>query len=40
VSIGIGTYPDERVNDGESLLRLADTNLYKAKNDGRNRFRD
>ena len=40
VSIGIATYPDERVNDGESLLRLADTNLYKAKNDGRNRFRD
>jgi two-component system cell cycle response regulator len=40
VSIGIATFPDERVNDGESLLRLADTNLYKAKNDGRNRFRD
>jgi diguanylate cyclase (GGDEF)-like protein len=40
VSIGIATYPDERVNDGESLLRLADSNLYKAKNDGRNRFRD
>ena len=40
VSIGIATYPDDRVNDPDSLLRLADTNLYKAKHDGRNRFRD
>ena len=40
ISIGIASYPDERVTDGESLLRLADTHLYRAKNDGRNRFRD
>ena len=37
---GIASYPDERVSDGESLLRLADTHLYRAKSDGRNRFRD
>jgi two-component system cell cycle response regulator len=40
ISIGIATFPDERVTDGESLLRLADTHLYRAKTDGRNRFRD
>jgi two-component system cell cycle response regulator len=40
ISIGIASFPDERVSDGESLLRLADTHLYRAKNDGRNRFRD
>jgi len=40
ISIGIATYPDERVSDGESLLRLADSHLYRAKTDGRNRFRD
>ena len=40
ISIGIASYPDERVTDGESLLRLADTHLYRAKTDGRNRFRD
>ena len=40
ISIGIASYPDERVSDGESLLRLADTHLYRAKSDGRNRFRD
>jgi len=40
ISIGIASYPDERVTDGESLLRLADTHLYRAKSDGRNRFRD
>ncbi|MEE8476858.1 MAG: diguanylate cyclase [Gemmatimonadales bacterium] len=39
-SIGVATYPDERIDDGEGMLRLADENLYKAKNDGRNRFRD
>jgi len=39
-SIGVATYPDERVTDTESMLALADQNLYKAKNDGRNRFRD
>jgi two-component system cell cycle response regulator len=40
ISIGIASYPDERVSDGESLLRLADNHLYRAKTDGRNRFRD
>jgi two-component system, cell cycle response regulator len=40
VSIGIATYPDDRVVDGASLLRLADENLLKAKADGRNRYRD
>ena len=40
ISVGIASFPDERVSDGESLLRLADTHLYRAKSDGRNRFRD
>lgn len=40
VSIGIATFPDERVTDAESLLRLADVNLLRAKADGRNRYRD
>ncbi len=40
VSIGIATYPDERVTDPDSLLRLADINLLRAKADGRNRYRD
>lgn len=40
VSIGIATYPDDRVTGGDSLLRLADQNLLKAKADGRNRYRD
>lgn len=39
-SIGVATYPDERIDDCDAMLRLADENLYKAKNDGRNRFRD
>ncbi|MBK7715294.1 MAG: diguanylate cyclase [Gemmatimonadetes bacterium] len=40
VSVGIACYPDDRVQDSESLLKLADQNLYKAKQDGRNRYRD
>jgi two-component system cell cycle response regulator len=40
ISVGIACYPDPRVQDGESLLKLADQNLYKAKVDGRNRYRD
>jgi diguanylate cyclase (GGDEF)-like protein len=40
VSIGIATFPDERVTDPDSLLRLADVNLLRAKADGRNRYRD
>ncbi len=40
ISVGIASYPDERVTDGDSLLRLADSHLYRAKSDGRNRIRD
>jgi two-component system cell cycle response regulator len=40
ISVGIACYPDEQAGDGEALLRLADANLYKAKADGRNRYRD
>ncbi len=40
ISVGIASYPDERVSDAESLLRVADNHLYRAKSDGRNRFRD
>jgi two-component system cell cycle response regulator len=40
ISIGVASYPDERVSDGQSLLRLADSHLYRAKSDGRNRFQD
>jgi two-component system, cell cycle response regulator len=40
VSIGIACYPDERIADADGLLRLADTNLLRAKADGRNRYRD
>jgi diguanylate cyclase (GGDEF)-like protein len=40
VSIGISCYPDERIGDSEGLLQVADQNLYKAKLDGRNRYRD
>ncbi len=40
ISMGIATVPDPRVTDAESLLRLADANLLKAKTDGRNRYRD
>jgi two-component system, cell cycle response regulator len=40
ISIGIASYPDERVSDGDSLLKLADTHMYRAKSEGKNRFRD
>lgn len=40
ISIGIASYPDERVSDGDSLLTLADTHMYRAKSEGKNRFRD
>lgn len=37
VSIGVAQAP-ENGTDGEVLMRLADTALYQAKSDGRNRF--
>ncbi len=40
VSAGLATFPDERATDAASLLKLADENLYKAKQAGRNRYRD
>ncbi len=40
ISLGLATFPDERAQDGEALLRLADRNLLRAKSDGRNRYRD
>ena len=40
VSAGLATFPDDRVGDDESLMKLADENLYKAKRAGRNRYRD
>ncbi|MEK7380670.1 MAG: GGDEF domain-containing protein, partial [Gemmatimonadota bacterium] len=40
VSIGIATYPDDRITDGTTLLQLADENMRKAKTDGKNRYRE
>ncbi|MBA2627857.1 MAG: diguanylate cyclase [Gemmatimonadales bacterium] len=40
ISIGLASYPNEKVTDGNSLLQLADNHLYRAKSEGRNRFRD
>jgi two-component system cell cycle response regulator len=40
ISIGVACFPDPRIEDGEGLLKLADQNLYQAKQDGRNRYRD
>jgi two-component system cell cycle response regulator len=40
ISVGMASYPDERVSDGLSLLKLADSHLYRAKSAGRNRFQD
>lgn len=37
VSIGIATAPSN-ASDSDSLMRLADIALYRAKNDGRNRY--
>lgn len=40
VSIGVANFPDQGVTDSESLLRVADQNLLRAKADGRDRYRD
>lgn len=40
ISIGIATFPDAKVTDAESFLHLADANMYRAKQDGRNTYRD
>jgi two-component system cell cycle response regulator len=40
ISIGVACYPDPQVQDGEGLLTLADQRLYRAKMEGRNRYRD
>ncbi|MEO8226645.1 MAG: diguanylate cyclase [Gemmatimonadota bacterium] len=40
ISIGLASYPNEKVNDSKSLLEIADNHLYRAKSEGRNRFRD
>lgn len=39
-SAGLATFPDDRASDHDSLLKLADENLYRAKHAGRNRYRD
>jgi two-component system, cell cycle response regulator len=39
VSIGVATFPDQKITNPESFLALADTALYRAKADGRNLVR-
>ena len=39
-SAGLATFPDDRAADRETLVKLADENLYRAKHAGRNRYRD
>ncbi len=40
VSIGLASFPDERVASAESFVALADQALYRAKNEGRNLVRE
>ncbi len=40
ISIGIATAPDAKVTGAESFLQLADANMYRAKQGGRNTYRD
>jgi two-component system cell cycle response regulator len=39
VSIGVASFPDQRVTSPDSFLALADAALYRAKADGRNLVR-
>jgi two-component system, cell cycle response regulator len=38
ISAGVATFPDERINSPETLVRLADEALYAAKTGGRDRI--
>lgn len=38
-SIGIVTFPTQNTSSAEDLIRFADTAMYKAKNEGRNKIR-
>ena len=40
VSIGVASFPDERVQNADGFVALADQALYRAKNDGRNLVRE
>ena len=39
ISIGLATFPDDRVHSADSFVSLADQALYRAKNEGRNLVR-
>ena len=39
VSIGLASFPDDRVTSADSFVALADQALYRAKNEGRNLVR-
>jgi diguanylate cyclase (GGDEF)-like protein len=39
VSIGLATFPDERITSADSFVARADQALYRAKNEGRNLVR-
>ena len=40
VSIGLASFPDERVHGADGIVALADQALYRAKNEGRNLVRE
>ncbi len=40
LTLGLATYPGEKVTDGGSLLERAGQNLLRARSDGRNSYRD
>src|SRR5438046_9447162 len=39
ISIGVASFPDDRVSSADSFVALADQALYRAKNEGRNLVR-